>query len=317
MRIVFFGTGDIALPSFRYLCSSSKFEVVAVVTQPDRPAGRKLELQSSQIKQLALSENIPVLQPERLRSTEGVAALKKFPADVFVVMAYGQILPRSVLEMPRLACLNLHASLLPKHRGASPIHAALLAGDQETGITIMYMAEGLDTGDCILQQRLRIRRRETVGILHDRLAELAPQALDEALEIFINNPEKIPRTIQNEALASYAPKLDRESARIDWTRPAREVERLIRGMNPWPGAWTEAGGSGNAATSALKIRSAIISKKLTGPAGQILPPYHDMITVACGEGALLLGQVQLPGRRWMHSSELLRGHLIKPGMSFY
>ena len=212
MRIVFCGTGEIGAPALQALLTSEKHTVVGVITQPDKPAGRDLKPRMSAIKQIALAQNLPVQQPEKLRSATALEDLRALAPDLMVVAAYGQILPKSVLETPRLGCLNLHASLLPRHRGASPIHAAILAGDQETGITVMYMDEGLDTGDILLAQKLAIGSDETTGQLHDRLADLASPCLLEALDLLEQG--NAPRFSQDSALATYAPKLTREHGAI-------------------------------------------------------------------------------------------------------
>ena len=252
MKLVYLGSGDIGLPTLRALLAS-RHELLAVVTQPDRPVGRHQILTAGPIKALALAADIPVLQPERIRRPEAVEAMRALGADVFVVFAYGQILPKSVLDAPRVACLNLHASLLPRHRGAAPIQAAILAGDAESGLTVMYMDEGLDTGDALLERRFPLAPDETGGSLHDRLAELAPGALAEALDALAAGTA--PRRPQDPALATHAPKLGRQSGRIDWTRDAVSLARLVRAMNPWPGAFTTLPVDGRAL--GLKIHDAV------------------------------------------------------------
>ncbi|MGB8170547.1 MAG: methionyl-tRNA formyltransferase, partial [Chthoniobacteraceae bacterium] len=230
MRVAFMGTGEIGVPAFRWLLETH--EVVAAVTQPDKPVGRKQELHASAIKQLAVERGVPVLQPVKLRAPESVAAIVALEADVIVVMAYGQILPKAVLDAPRLACLNLHASILPKYRGAAPIQAAIEAGDRSSGITVMYMAEGLDTGDILLIRETPIRRRETGGSLHDRLAFVAADALAEALPLV--EAGTAPRLAQDNAAATHVAKLCRESGAIDWAATASAIDRRVRAMNPWP-----------------------------------------------------------------------------------
>ena len=311
MRVVFMGTGDIGLPSLQALIDRPGCDVVAVVTQPDKPAGRGRQLRAPEIKNVALAAGIPVLQPRKLRDAESVSQLAAFAPDLVVVMAYGQILSRAVLDLPRLACLNLHASLLPRHRGAAPIQAAIAAGDAETGITVMHMAEGLDTGDTLLSRSLPIRENETGGSLHDRLAELAPDALVEALDQL--QAGAATRTPQDDALATYAPRLKREDGRIDWSRPAIEIERHIRAMNPWPAAFTDlplaAGG-----TSRLKIFSAALAPGETAAApGALLAGDNAGILVAASEGAVRLLEVQGEGTRRMFAGDWLRGHAIPAG----
>ncbi len=311
VRLVYLGSGDIGLPTLRALLAArdaGRHELLAVVTQPDRPVGRHQVLQASPIKTLALEAGLPVLQPERIRRPEAVEALRAFAADVFVVFAYGQILPPAVLDLPAMACLNLHASLLPRHRGAAPIHAAVLAGDPESGLTVMYMDPGLDTGDALLERRVRLGRRETAGSLHDRLAQLAPAALEEALELLAAG--RAPRQPQDAALATHAPKLDRESGRIDWTRPHAELDRHVRGMNPWPGAFTTLPGT---RTRLLKVTGALPVRRCVGQPGELIRTGGRGPLVAAGGGGLLLREVQLEGKRRMGAAEFLRGNPLPPG----
>jgi methionyl-tRNA formyltransferase len=220
--------------------------------------------------------------------------------DVIVVMAYGQILPREVLEIPKIACLNLHASILPRWRGAAPVQAAIAAGDSETGITVMYMDEGLDTGDVLLGKKIEIAATETGGSLHDRLAEIAPESLREAISLLAKGDA--PRTAQESQLATYAPKLEREHGRIDWTEPAAVIERKIRAFNPWPGAFTELD------KRKLKIFRATIVHR-SGKPGEILAAENEFVVVA-GTDALSLDEVQLEGKRRMSTTDFLRGHSL-------
>lgn len=304
------GTGEIGLPSLRALVTRAECEVVAVVTQPDRPAGRGKKLHAPEVKRVAEVAGIPVLQPLKLRAPEAVAELAAFAPDVIVVMAYGQILPRVVLDLPRLACLNLHASLLPRHRGAAPIQAAIRDGDVETGITVMYMAEGLDTGDILLSRALAIEPHETGGSLHDRLAELAPEAMNAALDLLAAG--SAPRAPQEEVFATYAGKLGREDGRVDWPRPALEIDRHIRAMNPWPAAFTDiplAGGE----VARLKIFAADAETGLPVLPGTILHADAAGIDIATGDGAMRLREVQGEGGRRMSAGEWLRGHAVALG----
>src|ERR1051325_4993331 len=214
MRVLFIGTGEIGVPVLRSLLTSNEHELVGVVTQPDKPVGRAQRIEAPPIKAAIGASSIPVLQPKRIKAEDAIAEIRALKPDVIVVMAYGQILPRAVLEIPRIACLNLHASLLPRHRGAAPIQAAIVAGDRETGISVMYMDEGLDTGDVLLQKQIGIAPDETGGSLHDRLAEIAPAALNDALSLLESGTA--PRIRQDSSASTYAPKLDREDGRIDW-----------------------------------------------------------------------------------------------------
>src|SRR5688572_3876739 len=235
MRVLFIGTGEIGVPVLRWLLKSEEHELVGVLTQPDKPVGRAQRIEAPPIKAALGDRKVPVLQPARIKTAEAIAEIRALAPEVIVVMAYGQILPRAVLEVPPIACLNLHASLLPRHRGAAPIQAAIVAGDPETGISVMYMDEGLDTGDVLLQTRLEIAADETGGSLHDRLAEIAPAALSEALAQL--QAGTAPRIPQDSSAATYSPKLGREDGRIDWNESATTIERKIRAFNPWPGAF--------------------------------------------------------------------------------
>ena len=304
MRIVFIGTGEIGVPVLRSLCESDEHELVGVVTQPDKPAGRAQRLEAPPIKAALARSTLPILQPARIKDQEAVEAIRALAPDVIVVMAYGQILPRAVLDIPRVACLNLHASLLPRHRGAAPIQAVIVAGDRESGITVMHMSEGLDTGDILLQSRLEIAADETGESLHDRLAQIAPGALHEAL-IQLQR-ENAPRIPQDASLATYAPKLRREDGHIDWTESAALVERKIRAFNPWPGAFTLLRDSAGRDRK-LKIFSAAVVLSAHAAPGVILRS-DDAIVVTAGDGALSLGEVQLEGKRRMSAGEFLRGH---------
>ncbi len=307
MRIVFLGTGDIGLPS---LCALiEKHEIVAVVTQPDKPAGRRQELLPSAIKVEALKRGLPVFQPAKIRDAAAIGQLQEWAPQVIVVMAYGQILPKAVLDLPPIACLNLHASLLPRHRGAAPIQAAIEAGDRETGITVMHMAEGLDTGDMILKKVIPIRRRETGGSLHDRLALLGPKAITDALAVIEEG--RAPRIPQNSAEATYASKLTREHGEIRWSATREEIDRKIRAMNPWPSAYTWLPTSDG--RRKLKVFSCIQYRRVTGLQGQVLRSDKRGILVGAGTGAILLREVQLEGKRRMAAAELLHGHPLPAG----
>ena len=309
MRILFIGTGKIGLPTLRMLHEWRDHELVGVVTQPDKPAGRDQKLTPSPIKKASQQFNVagataeyklelPVLQPPRIKARDSVDTIRALKPDLIVVMAYGQILPREVLEIPTIACLNLHASLLPRWRGAAPIQAAIAAGDRETGITVMYMDEGLDTGDILLQRKIEIAPDETGASLHDKLAQIAQEALAEA--ILLLEEGKAPRLPQENELATYAPKLEREHGRIDWTESAAVIERKIRAFDPWPGAFMAIDHRN------LKIFAATIVDR-SGKPGQISRNENELI-VAAGEGALSLGEVQLEGKRRMSAAEFLRGH---------
>lgn len=315
MRIVFIGAGEIGVPTLQTLLRSSEHELAGVVTQPDKPVGRAQQIEPTPIKR-ALTRGAPPfdfaqgklgrplptkvssLQPGRIKDPQATEEIRALQPDAIVVMAYGQILPREVLEIPRIACLNLHASLLPRWRGAAPIQAAITAGDPETGVTVMYMDEGLDTGDILLQRRIDILPTDTGGSLHDRLAQIAPEALLEALQMLANG--NAPRIPQDNTVATYAPRLTRGDGKIDWSESAETIESKIRAFNPWPGAFMKLGEQN------LKIFSASIVD-LDGKLGEILRSDEEFI-IATGRRALSLGEVQLEGKRRMSAEEFLRGH---------
>jgi len=300
MRIVFIGAGEIGMPTLQSLLKSA-YEVVGVVTQPDKPVGRSQLIEPPPIKKALFGTKIAVLQPARIKDRQAIEEIRALKPDVIVVMAYGQILPRGVLEIPKIACLNLHASLLPRWRGAAPIQAAIAAGDRKTGITVMYMDEGLDTGDILLKRTINILPSGTGGALHDRLAGVAPETLLESLDLLAEG--KAPRTAQDNSLATFAPKLKREDGNIDWSDTADAIDRKIRAFNPWPGAFMTIEANG---MRSLKIFSATVVA-LRGTPGKILHSEKELV-VAAGKDALSLGDVQLEGKRRMTALEFLRGH---------
>ncbi|MEI8341607.1 MAG: methionyl-tRNA formyltransferase [Verrucomicrobiota bacterium] len=310
MRILFIGTGDIGVPSLEMLAKSGEHSLVGVVTQPDKPVGRHQEIVATPVKKLALQYGIPVFQPEKIRAESALSEIQNLKPDLIVVMAYGQILPQAVLDAPSVACLNLHASLLPRHRGASPIQAAIEAGDLESGITVMHVSAGLDEGDVLLSKKIPILRRETGGSLHDRLAALSPVALVEALSIISQG--NLPRVPQDPAQVTYAAKLTRENGHIDWSADAIVIDRKIRAMNPWPASYTTLPG-GNLQPRKLKVFSAILCRKSSGPVGEVLRADKHGLLVGCGSGALLLRSIQLEGKRRMSLREFLPGHPVAPG----
>jgi methionyl-tRNA formyltransferase len=303
MRIVFIGSGDIGVPTLQALLIS-EHEVVGIVTQPDKPVGRAQLIEPPPIKKALAGMKMPTFQPARIKERQAIEEIRALVPDVIVVAAYGQILPRDVLEIPNVACLNLHASLLPRWRGAAPIQAAIAAGDQETGITVMYMDEGLDTGDILLQRQIDIPPTDTGGSLHDRLAKIAPDALLDSLGSLVKS--SAPRIPQDNTRVTYAPKLKREDGKIDWSEPADIIERKIRAFNPWPGAFTKLDGAN------LKIFSASIVD-LSGKPGEILGSGRELV-IAAGERALSLEEVQLEGKRRMSATEFLRGHASTLGV---
>jgi methionyl-tRNA formyltransferase len=297
-RIVFAGTPEFAVPALEALLVQG-YGVAGVYTQPDRPAGRGRRLTPGPVKRAALAHGLPVYQPASLKGPDARAGLAALAPDLLVVVAYGLLLPRAVLELPARGCVNIHASLLPRWRGAAPIQRALLAGDTETGISIMQMEAGLDTGPVLRVRHCPIGPRDTGGSLHDRLAGLGAETLLEALPGILAGTA--PRTVQDGSLATYARKLEKAEARIDWTRPAPELERLVRAFDPWPVAHTRyRGGS-------LRVWDAV-ARPGQGQPGRVLACGHAGIDVGCGTGVLRLLRLQLPGRRVLAPAELLTAH---------
>lgn len=297
MRLAFMGSPEFAVPALRAL-HDADHEIVVVYCQPPKPAGRGHRTKKSAVHEVADELQIPVRTPATLRKNQKeIDHFKALDLDAAVVAAYGQILPGAMLKAPRLGCLNIHASLLPRWRGAAPIHAAVLAGDSETGITIMQMDEGLDTGPILLAESVPIRTTETTSSLHDRLAELGAQLV---LKVLAGHFIPI---VQPKQAATYAPKLTRADALIDWNRPAKIIERQVRAFLPWPGTETTLSGT------SLKVLAAEFVEGCGSP-GTVL---DNRLTVACGEGALRLVRVQRAGRGVMPTEEFLRGHPVPPG----
>ena len=294
LRIVFAGTPEFAAEHLKALLDSPH-QIVAVYSQPDRPAGRGQKLAASPVKQLAVQREIPVYQPQTLRDPVAQAELAALAPDLLVVVAYGLILPQAVLDIPRLGCINSHASLLPRWRGAAPIQRAIEAGDRESGVTVMQMEAGLDTGPMLLKVRTPITADDTGGSLHDRLASLGPQAVLEAIAGLAAGTLR--GEVQNDSLATYAHKLNKDEARLDWTRPAVELQRLIRAFHPWPICHSTLNGE------ALKVHAAELGEGSGGP-GSILAADKQGLTVACGQGALRLTRLQLPGGKALDFGDL-------------
>lgn len=297
LRIVFAGTPDFAAQHLDALIQSHH-DVIAVYSQPDRPAGRGKKLKASEVKQLAVTHDIPVYQPENFKSDEAKQQLADLDADIMVVVAYGLLLPKAVLETPKLGCINVHGSILPRWRGAAPIQRAIWAGDAETGVTIMQMDEGLDTGDMISIATCPIEAHDTSASLYSKLAELGPTALIDTLSTIVDgtaNAEK-----QNDELANYAKKLSKDEANIDWQMPAQQIERNIRAFNPWPICFTQMQGN------TVKVYAAELVN-LDGNVGEVLAADKTGITVATGEGALKITQLQPQGKKPMSVQDFLNG----------
>lgn len=298
------GTPEFAVPALKALLGSE--EVVGVVTQPDRPRGRGRKLRPSPVKEVALEADLRVFEPERIKDSAFLADLAKLAPDLIVVAAYGKILPKEILDLPRYGCWNIHASLLPKYRGAAPIQWALINGERETGITIMQMDEGLDTGPILLQKSLTIGEDETFGELYQRLAQLGAKALMEALEL-LKVGQLSPRP-QPEDGVSYAPPIEKGMGRLDFSRPASELACLIRAFDPRPGAYTHWDGK------LLKVFSpSIIPEDVSEAPGTILGLTEGGLGVATGKGILVLGELQLEGKKRLPAKEFLRGYSLKPG----
>ena len=300
MRLVFAGTPEFAVPALRVAASTG--QLVGVYTQPDRPAGRGRQLAPSPVKVEAIARQVPVLQPESLRDKAARATLAALEPDLVIVVAYGLILPPTVLAIPRLGCWNVHASLLPRWRGAAPIQRAIEAGDTETGVDLMQMEKGLDTGPVLLELRTPIAPDETAGQLHDRLAQLGAQVLAEGLELLRAGHPPVPRP-QPEEGVTYASKIDKAEAKLDWTRPAPELERRVRAFHPWPVCEAEVAGE------RLRIHAArALPIAHDAAPGTPLATTRDGIDIACGEGALRLLTVQREGGRPMAAADWLNAH---------
>ena len=304
LRTVFMGTPEFALPTLKGLIAAG-VNLVGVYTQPDRPKGRGKKLAASPVKHLALEEHLPVFQPHRLRDPQAVEELKALQPDLIVVVAYGQILPKAVLDIPTYHCINVHASLLPKYRGAAPINKAIIDGETETGVTTMLMDVGLDTGAMLVKLSLPIGPDETAGQLHDRLALLGRKAMEETLQQLCDGtltPEP-----QDDALSSYAPMMKKEDGLIDWQQSAAEIHNHVRGLDPWPGAYTYLDGE------VLKIAATAVDEDHSGLPGTILAADKTGVRIACGQGSLVVGELQLPGKKRLAAMNFLSGRPLFPG----
>ncbi len=302
MRIVFMGTPDFAVPSLQALIDAGH-DVCAVYTQPDKPQGRKQILTAPPVKTLALEHDIPVFQPNTLKNEDEQARLRELAPEVIIVVAYGKLLPKAVLDIPPHGCINVHGSLLPRWRGAAPIQWAVITGDEMAGVTTMQMAEGLDTGDMLLTYETKVGEKETAGELFDRLAQSGAELLTQTL---VKLNEITPRP-QDDAQSCYAHMLDKQMAVIDWSRSAHEIDCLIRGLNPWPIALTTLSGE------RLKVFAAEKAAGNGEPGTVLEADPKKGLTVACGEGALKLTEIQLVGGKRMKATDFLRGHAIEVG----
>ncbi|PTX92179.1 methionyl-tRNA formyltransferase [Verrucomicrobia bacterium LW23] len=309
MNIVFVGTGELGVKALEAIASSPIHSVLAVITQPDKPAGRGMKMKASAIKEFAVKKHLHVYQPEKINQASSIEQIRYLNPDVIVVAAYGQILSKRVLNAAVHGCLNIHASLLPRHRGAAPIQAAIREGDRETGITIMWMDEGLDTGDILLQEATLIRMKDNAQVLHDRLAEIGARTLLKALDLIAAG--KAPRTPQSAAEATYAGKLSKDDGRINWAANATDIDHHIRAMTPWPGAWSLVPLGDEMRT--LKVFDFIPSARVSGVPGEIISADKHGVMVAAGHGGILLREVQLEGKKRMSAAEFARGYSLPAG----
>lgn len=311
MRAVFMGTPEIAAKVLKSVLDS-KHEVIAVVTQTDKPKGRGHEMAYPPVKEVALAAGIPVLQPQRARDEMFIEELRKLNPDIILVAAYGKLLPKAILDMPRFGCINVHASLLPKYRGASPIQWAVLNGDEKSGVTIMHMAEAMDTGDIIMAEEVMLASDETAGSLHDKLAEMGGPLLITAMDALETG--RAPRIRQKEEEATYVKMLDKTMGNLDFTKPAMELERFIRGLNPWPTAYTKLNGKMLKLWKAEVVLADVLSKEekefIPGTILSVAKDYFDILT---GEGILRIKELQLEGKRKMTAEEFLRGFKPEAG----
>jgi methionyl-tRNA formyltransferase len=303
MRVLFMGTPEFALPSLEALCRES--EVVGVVSQPDRPKGRGQRLSPPPVVELARERGIPLLQPQRLKDPEVVSWVQERKPDLITVVAYGRIIPPEIFQLPPLGTINVHPSLLPRHRGPSPIPFAILCGDTETGVTVMYLSEEMDAGDILLQRRIPIDPEDTARTLEGKLAQLGARALLEAIALIREG--RAPRIPQDPAKATVTRKLVKEDGRIDWSRPGEWICRLVRAMDPWPTAYTFRGGD------LLKVWRATPEPGLMGRPGEVVAVGRESIVVAAGEGGVRVLEVQPAGRRRMTVEEFLRGYRVQVG----
>lgn len=312
MKIIYMGTPDFAVAPLEAILKAGH-EVTAVVTQPDRQKGRGREVQYSPVKECALSYGIPVLQPLKIKEKDAVEELRKYPADIFVVAAFGQLLSEEILNMPRLGCINIHASLLPAYRGAAPIQWCVINGEEKTGVTIMQMAKGMDTGDILLQKEVVLDEKETGGSLFDRLMETGAELIVEVLPK-IEAGELTP-AVQKEELATYAGKITKDMGNIDFAKSAVTIERLIRGLNPWPSAFTHYKGK------ILKIWEADVVSECANAEnpvpGTVIAMDKESFTLATGEGALRIRSLQPEGKKRMSCAEFMRGYEVKVGEALH
>lgn len=296
------GTPDFAVPSLKVLIEEG-IEILGVITQPDKPKGRGKKMSMPPVKEEALKYGIDVYQPKKVKDKEFVEFLKSLNPDIIVVVAFGQILSKEILSIPKYGCINVHASLLPKYRGAAPINWVIINGEKTTGITTMYMDEGLDTGDMILKAEIEIGSEETAGELHDRLCILGGEVLRDTLKLIKEN--KAPREVQDDSLSCYAPMMDKSLGSIDWNKSAKDIFNLIRGTNPWPSSFTKYKGQ------TMKVwKSKVLDKKSNEKPGTVLKVDQNGIYVSTKDGILLIEEIQMPGKKRMYVKEYIKGNEI-------
>jgi methionyl-tRNA formyltransferase len=314
MKIIFMGTPDFAVGALEAIINAGH-EVTAVVTQPDKPKGRSGQMQFPPVKECAVKYGIPVLQPVKIKTPEAVEELRHYEADIFVVAAFGQILSKEILEMPRLGCVNIHASLLPKYRGAAPINWCIIDGEEKTGVTIMQMNEGLDTGDILTVKEVLIDKKETAETLFDKLSAAGAELIVETLPK-LERGEVTPIK-QDDAKSSYARIMHKSLGKVDWSKSAVSIERLVRGLNSWPSAYTSFNGKTVKLWSCDVVDNIVNNKSGEGePAGTIVNVTKDYFDVLCGDGALRVLELQLEGKKRMDTKSFLLGNQWKPGMRF-
>lgn len=311
LRLVFMGTAELARECLRALADAGRFDLAAVVTQPDRPSGRKLKLQPSPVKALAVELGLPVLQPDRARDESFIAELRALAPELIAVAAYGQILPKAILDLPPHGCLNVHASLLPAYRGASPIQAAILNDDAESGVTIMRMDEGLDTGDIVSLETTPIDSKDDAQSLHDRLARIGGDLLVRTIPEYTAG--RMPPRPQPEEGVSHVGKIRKQEGEIDWTQPARAIWCRARAFTPWPGAFVWRGEGEGRRMLKLWKTGVMDAGGLEGRPGEILQADKNGVVIACGELALRVEVLQPEGKRRMSAQEFLTGHELQPG----
>ena len=307
IRVVYMGTPFFAVNALKSIIDDG-YNVVGCYTQPDKMQGRSSKLIASPVKECAEAHGIPVFQPEKIRLEENVEELRSLAPDIIIVAAFGQILPLSILEMPKYGCINIHASLLPRYRGAAPIEWSVINGEKETGVTTMFMAEGLDTGDIIEEAVTEIGAKETAEELRSRLAELGAELILSTMKAVISGDFK--RTPQDDSKSNYAVRLSKEMGKADWSLPAVKIERLIRGLRPWPVVYSSLSGRG------LKIYAADVVEDMSGEPGEIIEVGKKNFVVACGEGALRIRMVQPEGKKMMDAASFLNGNKLTVGMRF-